>query len=678
MDVTLDAKKVVAPDYLPVQALAFRVLINNGVATAKPLTLSLIGGGTVAGELAIDAQTDLPKVRAALKGTNIELGMFFRNSRYFDTTQGKIQGQVSLAGSGKSLAQVMSVADGHVEVALTGGSVSSLMVSLAGLQLFDALILYVTGDNRIPILCALGRLNFQHGTVIFDRTLLDTQKSILHVSRSGRAAKPGRECPGQGRSQGVRSPGPARPGLRAGQDPLAPDLDRPRHPDPDPGFRQRQERGLRGHGPAAILQSITSLLQRPSSMAPGRAPFICDNSVTGGCRWSQSARLRWRIIARVVNCNGWPIAGVGVLYWILDRSGGRGASDFETVLLTSRQVNDARSSDNCPRRPRLHVLLHEHGKVRATADRPCHFQRALRQHARACAVHRFGRAVRDALRGKGFEVMERSDLGRGEFDTSIGALARRLAAAPAASGALYYCGYALEFNGRSFLLPASASIARDYDVLTQGIIAKSLVDSLVRGNESTGFVLLDVFRTPAASSTAGLGGLAEQIRPSNFAVIGASNDGAAEGPTAASLALRDQAAEGEISPDTFAGGMRRRLAKAAAVTAQFIPAIASFAGRAQPRDPSAPASPRACRVRRASPFLRRRQPPPPEPAVACSPAAPPPARPWRTRIRCPTRIAVGSRRCWQPWDITAAASTGHSGLKLGPPSAAISSRSRPK
>ena len=40
----------------------------------------------------------------------------------------------------------------------------------------------MTGDNRIPILCALGRLNFQRGTVTFDRTLLDTQKSILHVA----------------------------------------------------------------------------------------------------------------------------------------------------------------------------------------------------------------------------------------------------------------------------------------------------------------------------------------------------------------------------------------------------------------------------------------------------------------------------------------------------------------
>jgi hypothetical protein len=228
-------------------------------------------------------------------------------------------------------------------------------------------------------------------------------------------------------------------------------------------------------------------------------------------------------------------------------------------------------------------------------------------------------AVRDALRGRGFEVMERSDLGRGEFDTSIGALARRLAAAPAASGALYYCGYALEFNGRSFLLPASAGIARDYDVLTQGIIAKSLVDSLIRGNESRGFVLLDVFRTPAASSTAALGGLAEQIRPSNFAVIGASNDGASEGPTAAALALRDQAAEGETSLDLFAGGIHRRLAKAAAVTAQFIPATARPADVAA--RPEAPPSPAPA----ASTVIAVPQPPPPtppEPAILVSPAAP--------------------------------------------------------
>ncbi len=181
MDVTLDAKRVVAPAYLPVQALAFRVVLENGVATAKPLTLSVLGGGTIAGEMAIDARTDTPRVRTGLRITDLEIRNFFRDSRYFDATYGKVQGTVYLAGAGRSLAQVMGGADGHMAFALGGGSVSSLMVSLAGLQIFDALILYVTGDNRIPIKCAVGRLNFQRGAVAFDRTLLDTQKSVLHV-----------------------------------------------------------------------------------------------------------------------------------------------------------------------------------------------------------------------------------------------------------------------------------------------------------------------------------------------------------------------------------------------------------------------------------------------------------------------------------------------------------------
>lgn len=181
MDVTLDAKKVIAPPWLPVQALAFRVVILNGVATVRPLTMAVFGGGTIKGELVMDARTDTPPVRADLRFGEIELKNFFRESRYFDATQGKIQGRLSLAGAGRSLAQVMSTADGHLALALGGGSVSSLMVSLAGLQIFDALVLYVTGDNRIPIKCAMGRLNFRHGNVAFDRTLLDTEKSVLYV-----------------------------------------------------------------------------------------------------------------------------------------------------------------------------------------------------------------------------------------------------------------------------------------------------------------------------------------------------------------------------------------------------------------------------------------------------------------------------------------------------------------
>src|SRR5262245_32373404 len=227
--------------------------------------------------------------------------------------------------------------------------------------------------------------------------------------------------------------------------------------------------------------------------------------------------------------------------------------------------------------------------------------------------------VRDALRAKGFEVVERSDLGRGEFDTAIGNLARKLAAAPAV-GVLYYCGYALEFNALPFLLPASALIARDYDVLTQGIISKSLVDSLSRASESTGLVVLDVFRTPNNSVPTGLGRLGEQVSASNFAVIGASNDGPGEGPTTASLALRDQLGEDEATLDSFTNGMRRRLAKDAAVTAHLVAATARapFPATKPPSPPPAAPAPVA-----------------PAPAVAHP--APPPAVPDVAPITAPPR-----------------------------------------
>ena len=191
-------------------------------------------------------------------------------------------------------------------------------------------------------------------------------------------------------------------------------------------------------------------------------------------------------------------------------------------------------------------------------------------------------AVRDALRGKGFKVIERNNLDRAELDSAIGALTRRVAASPAPLAVLYYCGYALEFDGQSFLLPTSATIARDNDVLTEGIVAKTVVDSLGAAPQGRGFILLDVFQTPNAAPT-GLGRLVEQATSSTFAVIGTSNDGPGEGPTAASLALRDQFTESEMDLDAFVVRMSRQLSKASAVAAHFVPAIGPRPGpRASP------------------------------------------------------------------------------------------------
>jgi hypothetical protein len=80
--------------------------------------------------------------------------------------------------------------------------------------------------------------------VVFDRTLLD---------------KPDRKSRGQGRSQVVRSPRPARPGYCRGKDPLSLHQDRPGYPDSDPRDRQRKECGVRSRHEAALFRSAITL-----------------------------------------------------------------------------------------------------------------------------------------------------------------------------------------------------------------------------------------------------------------------------------------------------------------------------------------------------------------------------------------------------------------------------------
>jgi uncharacterized protein involved in outer membrane biogenesis len=180
MDATLDARKVTAASFVPVDSFKARIQITNGQVAVKPLTAAF-GSGTMTGEMTLDGQANPPKLRTNLQFQKVELATFFKGTPFFDTTKAQLQGRIVLAGSGRSLADVMDTADGDIMVTMDGGWISGLMVSLAGLQLGDALILYVTGDNTIPIRCALAHVNLNHGAITFDKTLLDTKKSVLRI-----------------------------------------------------------------------------------------------------------------------------------------------------------------------------------------------------------------------------------------------------------------------------------------------------------------------------------------------------------------------------------------------------------------------------------------------------------------------------------------------------------------
>ncbi|MGD9882242.1 MAG: peptidoglycan-binding protein [Reyranella sp.] len=184
--------------------------------------------------------------------------------------------------------------------------------------------------------------------------------------------------------------------------------------------------------------------------------------------------------------------------------------------------------------------------------------------------------ARDALRAEGYEIIDRRDLGRGEFDSAIGQLARLTASGTSTVAGLYYCGYGVAFKERPFLLPTSATLAREHDVLTQGILVKSIIASLRRAPDGAGFVMLDVF-APPGTPPGGMVRVIEHVPASSFAVVAAGNDGPGQGPTTAALALRDQLGVDALVLGRLVDALRGRLAGDAAITAHVVAATDSAA-----------------------------------------------------------------------------------------------------
>jgi hypothetical protein len=99
--------------------------------------------------------------------------------------------------------------------------------------------------------------------------------------------------------------------------------------------------------------------------------------------------------------------------------------------------------------------------------------------------------VSAALKRAGFEVTDRKNLSNGAMGVALGNFDDAVSLDPTAVAVAYVCGYALSYDGRTFLLPASANLQRPADVLTQGAVTGSLINPFLHADIRAGLLLLD-------------------------------------------------------------------------------------------------------------------------------------------------------------------------------------------
>jgi hypothetical protein len=215
-------------------------------------------------------------------------------------------------------------------------------------------------------------------------------------------------------------------------------------------------------------------------------------------------------------------------------------------------------------------------------------------------------AVASALHAAGFQVVERDDPSSGGVDAAIAEFVRQLTASPGASAVVYSCSYITEFNNRPFLLPISARLTRPADVLTQGVLAKTLIDALRQGGAGPSIVAIDAVPAGEGPVKQGLDSLIQMDLPDGLGLIAVSQARPPDAPTPLATALASGLKGAEVRSAPLLADLQQQLGGKPMTLAAVRPPIApGYLVGAAPPPPTPP------------------KPAPVQPA-AVAPAAPPP------------------------------------------------------
>jgi uncharacterized protein involved in outer membrane biogenesis len=181
-DVVLNAKQLRRPEALPLDNFATHLKLTGGVLALEPLRFSM-AGGAIDSTLKLDARKSPIQANATVRLKNAALSRLFPKIEQMKDSTGVVGASLELAGRGESVAEMLATSSGQLGVAMSGGSMSNLLVELLGLDGGEALKFLAGGDRKTDVRCAAASFAVKDGVATSQSMVFDTDDT--NISGSG-------------------------------------------------------------------------------------------------------------------------------------------------------------------------------------------------------------------------------------------------------------------------------------------------------------------------------------------------------------------------------------------------------------------------------------------------------------------------------------------------------------
>jgi uncharacterized protein involved in outer membrane biogenesis len=175
------ADQMTAQGILPMSHVLLDLKLDHGLLTLSPLNFSL-PRGTVTSKIRIDARADTPKDDVDVRVTNAHLEDFFKSGANAPV-QGMLEARAQLHGVGDSVHKAAATANGTAALAVPGGKVRKLIAEGLGIDVVNALGIYLAKDQSdTDLRCAVADFSASNGVLSVHDAVLDTDRVLAKGS----------------------------------------------------------------------------------------------------------------------------------------------------------------------------------------------------------------------------------------------------------------------------------------------------------------------------------------------------------------------------------------------------------------------------------------------------------------------------------------------------------------
>ena len=165
----------------PLRPLRARLVLADGVLKLQEID-ARAAQGRLRGELQLDGRGAAALWTSSLRWDAVQLERWIHQTRAGAKpayVTGRLEGQATLAGQGRSTAEILASLSGTVRTELRAGAISHLAIEAAGLDLAQSLGLLIKGDAMLPVHCALADLVVERGVLRPRMMVIDTSDSTV-------------------------------------------------------------------------------------------------------------------------------------------------------------------------------------------------------------------------------------------------------------------------------------------------------------------------------------------------------------------------------------------------------------------------------------------------------------------------------------------------------------------